>query len=273
MTEPEPTLNVLVTGAYGLIGNAVYAHLAGQPERYEVYGTSRRAAPSQRVDPNDYCPIPNDRLILADLTDFESMQRAVQGMDVVVHMAADPSGAPGWESVLENNIKGSYHLFEASRLAGVKRILYASSNQVVFGYYLSEIYRKLRAGAFSDADLEAIQPVDHTQPARPLNLYSCSKIFGESLAHMYAYTHHLSCIVLRIGWVVADDRPPSPVGRSLWCSQRDCVQVVERAINAPASLRYDVFFVQSNNAHNFVDIQHAKDVLGYAPQDSAEDYH
>jgi uronate dehydrogenase len=264
---PQPQLlKVLVTGAYGLIGNLVYAHLAGQPERYDVYGTARRARPSQRAEEMDYHPIPEERLRIADLTDLPAMQRAVDGMDVVVHMAADASGQ-GWESVLNNNITGSYHLFEACRLAGVKRVLYASSNQVAFGYYDFQTYQALLSGEASMEDLPPLQQVDHTQPARPLNLYACSKVFGEGLAHMYARKHDMSCIVLRIGWVLSDDRPPNPMGRSLWLSQRDCIQAVELAINAPDTLRYDVFFVQSDNIHNFVDLQHTKDVLGYAPQD------
>ena len=45
------------------------------------------------------------------------------GGDVVVHMAADSSGEKGWESVHQNNVVGSYHVFEACRLAGVNEVL------------------------------------------------------------------------------------------------------------------------------------------------------
>src|SRR4051812_28974407 len=120
---------VLITGAYGLIGNLVYAHLAAQPEAYDVYGMVRRAQPSARVATDHFCRIPAEKLRLADLTDFAAVQRAVEGMDLIVHMAADPEGHDGWESVLNNNIIGAQHMFEASRLAGVKRIIYASTNQ------------------------------------------------------------------------------------------------------------------------------------------------
>jgi NAD+ dependent glucose-6-phosphate dehydrogenase len=117
--------------------------------------------------------------------------------------------------------------------------------------------------------LPDIQPIRHDQPTRPLNYYACSKVFGEGLAHMYAYSHGMSCIVLRIGWVLSDDSMRS---RILWCSQRDIVQLIERCINAPESLRFDVFFGQSDNRYNLVDIQHARDVLGYEPQDKAEEH-
>ena len=271
MENQSEKLNVLITGANGLIGNIVYAHLAAQPEKYAVYGNARRAQPSARAEKMNYTSIPPERMRLADLTDFAGLQQAVSGIDVVVHMAADASGGSGWESIRDNNIQGTYHVFEASRLAGVKRVIFASTNQVVFGYMRQEPYP-----ALFERGLDALSPgefpsIDHTQPTRTLNYYACSKVFGESLAHMYAYTHGMSCICLRIGWVTPDDHLPQPRARVLWCSQRDIIQIVEKCILAPDDLRYDVFFGQSDNDYNFVDIQHAKDVLGYRPQDNAED--
>jgi len=267
----EPIQKVLITGANGLIGNLVYAALAAQPGRYAPYGLVRRKEPSMRVDPADFYTIPADRLRLADLADFPAIETAVQGMDTVVHMAADASGGSGWESILRNNIIGTHNVFEASRRAGVKRVIFASTNQVVFGYRVDEPYKTLFA-----ADLAAtpgklfppFQPILPDQPTRPLNDYACSKVYGEALAHMYAFTHGMSCICLRIGWVTPNDHIPS---RILWCSQRDIVQLVERCLTAPASLRFDVFFGQSDNPHNLIDIQRTRDVLGYHPQDQAEE--
>jgi NAD+ dependent glucose-6-phosphate dehydrogenase len=269
---PTPK-KVLITGAYGLIGNRVYAHLAQQPQRYQAYGMVRRMQPSNRADLANFHTIPEDKIRLADLTDFEAVRRAVEGIDTIVHMAADPDGRAGWESVLNNNITGAHHIFEAARQAGVKRVLYASTNQVVFGYFKEEAFRSLNPWS-PDAGTHQpeFNPIDHTMPTRPLNYYACSKVFGEGLAHMYAYSHDISCICLRIGWVLADDKLPHPAARTIWCSQRDCVQLVERCIQAPDSLRFDIFFVQSDNQQNFVDIQHARDVLGYEPQDRAEDH-
>ncbi len=259
MQLPSAPRTVLVTGAYGLIGNLVYAHLAAQPDRYTAYGMVRRNEASARREPLVLHVIPDERLHYADLTDFAAVQRAVEGMDTVVHMAADPDGRAGWESVLNSNIIGNYHLFEACRLAGVRRVVFASTNQVVFGYRIDEPYRSLLDGQFT--------PIQHTQPTRPLNYYACSKVFGEALAHMYAFTHAMSCLCLRIGWVTANDRPANAQAGPIWCSQRDIVQIVERCVNAPASLRFDIFFGHSDNHPNLVDLQHAREVLGYAPQD------
>lgn len=258
---------VLVTGAYGLIGNSVYAHLANQPERYEPFGMVRRARPSTRIEGGDFLPIPPEHLAVVDLGDLDGLCRAAAGIDVIVHMAADPDGRAGWQSVLASNIIGAHNLFEAARAAGVKRVIYASTNQVVFGYRAEEPYRALLEGG-GPADRRAA-PIRHDQPTRPLNDYACSKVYGEALAHMYAQVHGMSCIALRIGWVTADDSVPN---RALWCSRRDIVQLVERCIEAPLTLRFDVFFGHSNNQHNLVDIAHAREVVGYSPLDSAEEH-
>jgi nucleoside-diphosphate-sugar epimerase len=268
---PQQKINVLITGALGLVGNVAYQHLTAQPDRYEVYGTARRIVPSSRAETMTFAPVPAERLRVANLTDFEATRAAVEGMDVVVHMAADPNGNAAWESVLNNNIIASYNVFEACRQAGVKRVIYASTNMVVFGYLGSEPYKSSLAKGLDNIASAEFPPVLHSQPTRPTTYYACSKVFGESLAHMYAQVHSMSCICLRIGWVTSDDQLPGPRARILWCSQRDIAQLLERCINAPDSLRFDVFFGQSANQYNLVDIQHARDVLGYAPQDSAEE--
>ena len=268
-TQPA---TVLITGANGLIGNLVYAQLAAQPDRYVPFGNARRRETSDRVSDAVYTPIPDECLRIADLTDLAGMQRAIEGMDVVVHMAADASGRGGYESVLNNNIIGTRNVFEACRLAGVKRVIFASSNQVVFGYRDTEPYASMFKLRFDEVDTSAIQPIRHDQPTRPLNDYAASKVYGEGLAHLYANVHDMSSIVLRIGWVTHDDEPLHPAARFTWCSKRDVVQLVMKSIEAPASLRFDVFFGQSNNPYNLVDIEHPRCVLGYEPQDSIEDH-
>lgn len=266
-----PPKNVLITGANGLIGNIVFAHLAGQPTRYATFGTARRRAPSSRVLENFYA-IPDDHMRVADLSVFSDVQMAVDGMDTVVHMAANADGNAPWDGVLRDNIIASHNVFEASRLAGVKRVIFASTNQVVFGYRDTEPYTALFEGRLQDVDLATYRPILHTQPTRPPNEYAASKVHGEALAHVFSRANGMSCIVLRIGWVTGDDQLPvsiSAAARSLWCSQRDIIQIVEKTIDAPASLRHDTFFCQSRNRYNLVDIQHTIDVLGFTPADGA----
>ena len=130
---------VLITGVYGLIGNVVYRRLVegrdgqGQP-CYEVHGLSRRERSSARISEENKLAVPASRFHLAHLEDYDAVRRAVAGMDAVIHMAADRSGARGWESILNSNLIGAYNVFEAARDAGVRRVVFASSIQTVFGY-------------------------------------------------------------------------------------------------------------------------------------------
>jgi nucleoside-diphosphate-sugar epimerase len=258
---------VLITGAYGLVGNVAYRWLTAAPDRYEVYGLVRRRAASARLPDADLRPIPDARLRVADLTDFAAVQKAVSGMDVVVHLAATPDPSGPWESIHANNVMGSYHVFEACRLAGVARVVYASTVMVIFGYDSEEPYRSLLAGRFEAVPLPDLRPIRPDQSTRPRELYAVSKVWGEGLAYMYARTHGLSCLALRIGWVLAADRVPARWGESVYCSQRDIAQIIERCVAAPASLRFGVFFGLSDNRYNLADISNARELLGYAPQD------
>ena len=95
---------------------------------------------------------------------------------------------------------------------------------------------------------------------------------GEALARHYADAYGMSMICLRIGAVNREDRPTTPRHFSVWCSQRDVTQMVERAIAAPADVRFGVFYVVSDNKWSYRDLEHARAVLGYAPQDRAEDH-
>ncbi len=261
---------VLITGVYGLIAAAIYQRLVQLTDRYEVYALARRRVPSERVSQDLVLDIPDDRFFLADLSDFDAVRRSVEGMDVVVQMAADPRPQASWEQILSSNMIGAYNVFEASRVAGVKRIVFASSIMASWGYQFDEPYKAIKEGRFDDVPAE-IPKVTHLDPPRPTEPYSASKVWGEALARIYSDVHGLSCICLRIGAVNAPDRPVSLALAPVWSSQRDVVQLAERCVDAPDALRFDIFYGISNNQYIWVDIEHAREVVGYVPQDRAED--
>ncbi len=266
------TKKVMVTGVYGLIAGAVYKHLQAQPEAYDVYALARRRHPSVRVAADWQIEIPDGRLVLSDLSHVEEVTRAVRGMDVVVHLAAEPSPQAGWDKILASNVIGARNVFEACRLAGVQRVVYASSIMVSYGYRSIEPYKAIIEGRYADVHTP-VPIVTYEHPTRPRDIYASSKVWGEALAQTYAYRYGLSCLCLRIGWVVAEDRPPFREAQSDWCSQRDIVQLVERCIVAPEGLQFDVFYGLSANRWRWVDIEHARQVVGYEPQDHGEDFY
>lgn len=263
---------VLITGVYGLIGGEIYLALEAQPERYLPYGLARRRFPSDRSSRNRNLNIPDERFFLSDLSDLDVLVHAMRGIDVVVHMAADPRQDAPWDSILASNIIGTRNVYEAARICGVERVVYASSIMVSWGYFAEEPYRLLYDGHYDQLSPEDISQVTHEWPTRPTSEYPASKVFGEALGRVYADRRGLSVICLRIGWVNDEDYPHTyGWAKAGWCSKRDIVQLVEKSIAAPADLRFDVFYGISEGTWNWVDIEHAKDVLGYAPQDNSDE--
>ncbi|NJN83715.1 MAG: NAD(P)-dependent oxidoreductase [Caldilineaceae bacterium] len=166
------------------MGYMTYARLRDQPEKYEAFALDVKREPSVRVPSAWTLEIPDERFHLCSLTDYAALRAAVEGMDVVVHLAADPEGRE-WQSVLDNNIIGAYHLFEACREAGVARIVAASSIMVSEGHREQEPYRAMMERRFDDIPDE--RPlISPALPAEPRGIYGASKVWMESLARVYA---------------------------------------------------------------------------------------
>ena len=245
---------VLITGGAGLIGSILNEKLG------DTYDIS-----SLDLKPADGIPS-----TVASLDDYDAMRPAFDGIDSVVHLAADRSAYAEWDSVLPNNLVGTYNVFEASRDAGVKRVIFASSNHATGGFYLVPPWKHIADGDFDQLAAGEYALVDESYPIRPDGFYGVSKAFGEAIGSYYNDYHGLASIHLRIGWVISSDDPGfSPFALSLWLSHRDTAQVVQASIEAPDSLRYGVYYATSDNKWKIFDISRAKSELGYAPEDGA----
>jgi uronate dehydrogenase len=109
---------VLITGAAGVVGSMLRTRLA-QP------GRTLRLLDIAPIEPG-----PGEESITASVTDLDAVTAACQGADAVIHLGGLATEA-SWESTLEVNINGTYVVFESARLAGVPRVIYASSNHAV----------------------------------------------------------------------------------------------------------------------------------------------
>ena len=260
---------VLITGVSGLVGSAIYQHLAQWSDRYEIYGLGRRRAISDRVFDKRKINIPDNKYMVGDIADMDFVASAVSGMDVVVHMAADPSGQ-GWESLHKNNIVGAYNIFEACKDAGVKRVVAASTIQVSTGNCEEEPYKAISEKRYQDVS-DHITPVSAKTIGQPRNLYAASKVWAESLAQVYGYSHGMSCLCIRIGWVTGEDQPRG--GRSdIWCSQHDIAELTRCCIDADPDHRFGIYYGMSNNKWCWVDMEDSTNSLGFKPEHSAEDH-
>lgn len=250
-------MKILVTGAGGLIGSAVRRALEGT---HELTALGRN-------------PVPGLPTTVADLADARAIAPAFAGVDTVVHLAAGLPHRRGssWDDMLGANIVGAYNVFAACRDGGVKRVLFASSGAVIGGWEREPPYDAVVSGA--PEALPASWPMlTHDTPLRPNGIYACTKIFGEALGRYYADSFGLSVIVLRFGHVTEDDQPDAKLARSrsIWCSQRDAAQMVTRCVDAPDSVRFEIFYVASKNRLGYRDLEHARRVVGFVPLDGAD---
>ena len=270
MTTTKRPLKVHITGVYGLIGNLVYRHLNNQPALYDVYGSGRRKVGSVRAGRENILPVPDDHFTLADLSDAKAVQAAIDGMDAVIHLGAAPGPEATFEVVLNSNIIGTYNVLEASRRAGVRRLVYASSIMFSNGYFqYVEPYKSIRENRL-DQIPNNIPLITHKDPPRPTEPYSASKVYCEGLCRMYADAHEMSIICLRIGYVNKQDVCEIPFANSLWFSHRDCIHFIDLALQATDQKKFEICYGVSDNQYRWVDLEHSRAILGYVPQDCHE---
>jgi uronate dehydrogenase len=228
---------VLITGAAGGIGRRLRRLLAGV---YPALRLSDRAAIADLA--------PGEEFIAAELDDLAAVEKAVAEVDGIVHLGG-MSVENDWPTILHSNIIGTYHLFEAARRHGVRRIVFASSNHAV-GFYR----RRRRIGI-------DVLP-------RPDTRYGVSKAFGEALGALYADKHGLEVLCIRIGNV--DDKPVDKRRLSIWIHPEDLAQLVRIGLEHP-DLRYAVVYGASDNERSWWD-NDAAFRLGYRPRHRAEDH-
>jgi nucleoside-diphosphate-sugar epimerase len=257
MDQPSQRPVVLVTGLSGLIGGA-FRKYAG--DAYDLRGLNRRAVPG----------VPCHQ---ADIADLEAIAPAFTGVATVVHLAAAVGSAASFDGLMRHNIVGTYNVLEAARRAGVRRVVFASSGNTVTALEREPPYHALATGRYDELSPgQAWALISPLAPPRPGSLYGCSKLWGETLGRYYADVHGLSVICLRIGHVSAADRPAEPREFAVWCSQRDVARGIALAVDAQETLRYDILFITSDDRWGYRDLTRSREVLGYVPQDRAEDH-
>ncbi|MER5443004.1 NAD(P)-dependent oxidoreductase [Streptomyces sp. NPDC002790] len=199
--------------------------------------------------------------IIADLNDTAALREAVRGVDAVLHLAGI-SLESTFEKILDSNIKGTYHLYEAvrqeaaSRTDGtVPRIVFASSNHAI-GY-------TPRPRVEDGASLVRVETL-----RRPDTYYGLSKSFGEDLAQFYWDEHGIETVSVRIGSCF---REPTDVRMmSVWMSPADGARLFHAALSAE-KVGHTVVYGSSDNTRAWWDLSSAR-ALGYEPQDDSETY-
>ena len=248
-------LRVLITGMSGLIGTALRVALESDHDLTALNRSVVDGVTTHRVD----------------IGDFDAIKDAFDEQDVVVHLAAKAGENYTWRELLETNVEGTRNVFQAAIDAGVGRVVFASSGATVAGWEIAEPYKSLVEGRYDD--LPSTWPLIDVETApRPRGVYGSTKVWGEALSRHFADTTNTSFFNIRIGYVNAEDKPKNARQRSVWCSQRDVVNAILAAVQAPESMRCETFFASSNNRYGYRDTEHGKTLVGYVPLDSADDH-
>ena len=227
-------MRILLTGAAGSIGSRLRRLL---PAHYDLVLTDLAPPAGLRPDEN---------FIAADLADADAIERAIAGVDAVLHFGGQAVEAP-WETILRSNIVGAYNLFEAARKQGVRRVVFASTNHVM-GFY------------------PRAQKVGIDALPLPNSRYGVSKAFGEALGALYAHKHGIGVFCIRIGNVA--DRPADERRLAIWLKPEDLVSLIRIGLEREG-LVYEVVYGMSDNARAWWDNSRAAE-LGYRPEGQAE---
>ena len=228
---------ILITGAAGGLGQLC---------RKELKGWAKTMRVSDVADLGHAAP--DEEIVQCDLGDLDAVTEMVADVDGIIHLGGK-SIEGTFEEILNSNLRGTYHIFEASRRHGGKRIMFASSNHAI-GFHLRE------------------HVLDGTSTQRPDSIYGLSKCYGEDLARYYFDKFAVESVSVRIGSCF-----PKPKDRRMlatWLSPADFIDLMKCIFEADrvgASMIYGV----SNNRETWWDNTHAS-FLGWQPQDSSESF-
>lgn len=240
---------VFITGATGRVAKRVISLLSQQSDLHLL---------DLQAGEVDSRPV-----IGVDLLDRDATINAMRGARAVVHFAiagyTDVDDVPNSPSLidyerrmLDVNIKGTYHVFEAARIHSISKVIYISSMTIPMGH-----------GLASD--------LSEGLPPKPTNLYACTKLFGEQLGELYSRIHGIRTISLRLGHPY---RPDDPIFERPQNDPRELASLVAFADIARAvdcALRADhvqngIYNVVSRNADGYINFSSGREI-GFEPQE------
>lgn len=234
---------VLITGAAGMVGRFLRTRLARADRVLRLMDITEPepAGPGERVE-----------IVTGSITDADALASACRDVDAILHLGGQ-SREDRWANILSTNIDGTHDVLEAARVAGVGRIVLASSNHAA-GFR--------RPGEDGPGGLLA-----DTSP-RPDTYYGVSKAAIEALGALYHHRFDMDVVAIRIG--TCFEKPWDVRGLSTWLSPDDAGRLFEACLSAP-NPGYRIVWGVSDNTRRVVSLREAEE-LGYRSEDDAEKF-
>ncbi|GAA2760643.1 NAD-dependent epimerase/dehydratase family protein [Actinopolymorpha rutila] len=229
------TRRLLLTGAAGGVAAMLSPGLAALAEHdgWDLVRTDR--SEGRGTTPVD---------VVGDLADPAFLARVTDGVDAVVHLAANANPNATWDELRVPNVD----VVAALLATGVPRIVLASSAHVMGQY--------ARPGA---------PLIDPSWPVAPCCAYGATKAFGEALGRAHAYRTGASVVALRLG--ATTERPLASSALAAWLGTDDLRRLVARALDADVS--YAVCpGISANTRSRWL----THNAIGYHPVQDSEAY-
>jgi uronate dehydrogenase len=230
----KPFKRILLTGAAGGLGKVLR-------DRIKAWADVVRLSDLADLGPARE----GEEIVQCDLADKAAVMAMMEGVDAVLHFGGISVEAP-FDDILQANIVGTANLYEAVHKAGVRRVVFASSNHAI--------------GFYKTTDM-----IDADDPTRPDTMYGVSKCFGESLSRYYYDRFGIETVCIRIG----SSFPVPASARMLvtYLSYDDLVEALRCSLMT-ARVGHTILFGMSDNPGKWWDNRKAGH-LGYVAKDSS----
>ncbi|MDQ4076258.1 MAG: SDR family oxidoreductase [Chloroflexota bacterium] len=292
-------MKILVTGGAGFIGSHLTAALVSQEHAVTVFdnlSTGKRA---------NLAGLPVT-FVEGDVADFDTLARAVEGCELLFHQAAMvsvPRSIDEPDLNHRSNVTGTFHVFEAARQAGVRRVVYASS-AAIYGdeptlpkretsviapltpygaaKYMAEVYATAYAASYPEMEFVGLRYMNvfgpRQDPSSPysgvlsifcqavLNGRSCT-IFGDGeQTRDFVYVSDVVQANLLAATVPLDGGAEVfNIGRGAATSLNQIVAVLDQLTLEPVKVTYAPAR-HGDIRHSVADISRAQTALGYSPE-------
>jgi nucleoside-diphosphate-sugar epimerase len=280
-------MKVLITGAGGNVGS--YLCKALSEKGFDVVGTDRHQSNNKNLS-----------ILELDLLDWEATEKAIQNFDAVIHFG-NHSYTGHSQTVFNENCAMNMNVFQAAANSGAKKIIFASSIQVLASEGTGTVLKTEKP------DFPSF-PLNSNTPAKPSNSYALSKKAGEDILSYFSSLYSIEGTALRLPTMIPPkhmkrEQPPSHVGLT-WIRQAfaalsfpDTANLIERILEAtlpgfrlylPASKRQRAHLSIEETIERYyqhipwgnpksprdrlIDISQLKKETGWEPEDEAELY-